>query len=315
MPRMSGPRHPAALAALALAASATLAACGVDRSADYYAGLEARLLAKGKLRTDTAPTDISYDRENLIRNFERVALHHEADATRPGSEGNSAGNPLKRWEGPLRYAFAGQAVTEADRAEVATLMRRIAELTGLEIAETEAGWNFLILITNPEERDHFSFALARADPGLAATFNLWRHDAGIICVANDPFSHSDGRRLSDGLVSIGSETTGVLRRACLHEEVVQSLGLPNDHPEVRPSIFNDDGEFALMTEHDEKLLRILYDPRLRSGMTADEAMPIVRQIVDGLPLDRPAGSLAARMAAPSAAGEGDSLAALGSPTE
>ena len=43
------------------------------------------------------------------------------------------------------------------------------------------------------------------------------------------------------------------------------MGLPNDSPEARPSLFNDDLEFALLTEHDAVLLRMLYDPRLRPG--------------------------------------------------
>ena len=43
------------------------------------------------------------------------------------------------------------------------------------------------------------------------------------------------------------------------------MGLPNDSPEARPSLFNDDLEFALLTEHDAILLRMLYDPRLRPG--------------------------------------------------
>ena len=45
-------------------------------------------------------------------------------------------------------------------------------------------------------------------------------------------------------------------------------------------ITNDDQEFALLTEHDEYLLRILYDPRLKAGMTREEGMPIVLEIVE-----------------------------------
>ncbi|WP_372802367.1 DUF2927 domain-containing protein, partial [Paracoccus seriniphilus] len=45
---------------------------------------------------------------------------------------------------------------------------------------------------------------------------------------------------------------------------------------------NDDEEFALLTRHDELLLQILYDPRLRPGMTAAEATPIVRSIATEL---------------------------------
>ena len=56
------------------------------------------------------------------------------------------------------------------------------------------------------------------------------------------------------------------------------MGLPNDNDSVRPSLFNDDEEFALLTRHDEMLLKILYDPRLSPGMIPGEAMPIVRTI-------------------------------------
>jgi hypothetical protein len=38
------------------------------------------------------------------------------------------------------------------------------------------------------------------------------------------------------------------------------MGLANDSRQARPSIFNDDQEFALLTGHDELLLTILYDP-------------------------------------------------------
>lgn len=100
----------------------------------------------------------------------------------------------------------------------------------------------------------------------------------MICVADNLFSPEDPNLIIGALVVIGAETTGLLRRSCLHEEVVQSLGLANDHPEVRPSIFNDDGEFALLTRHDEHLIRLHHDDRLAPGMTAAEAMPVVRRI-------------------------------------
>jgi hypothetical protein len=64
----------------------------------------------------------------------------------------------------------------------------------------------------------------------------------------------------------------------MHEEISQALGLPNDSPRARPSIFNDDEEFALLTDHDELLLRILYSRELRPGMLAYEARPIVESL-------------------------------------
>jgi hypothetical protein len=54
--------------------------------------------------------------------------------------------------------------------------------------------------------------------------------------------------------------------------------LANDSPRARPSIFTDDEEFALLTDQDELMLRILYNPALRPGMTLDEARPIVETL-------------------------------------
>ena len=56
------------------------------------------------------------------------------------------------------------------------------------------------------------------------------------------------------------------------------MGLPNDSPDARPSLFNDDLEFALLTEHDAILLRMLYDPRLQPGMTSAEVRPLLPDI-------------------------------------
>ena len=60
------------------------------------------------------------------------------------------------------------------------------------------------------------------------------------------------------------------------------MGLPNDNDDVRPSIFNDDQEFGLLTDHDAYLLRALYDDRLKPGMPVETAMPKVRQIMKEL---------------------------------
>ena len=74
---------------------------------------------------------------------------------------------------------------------------------------------------------------------------------------------------------VRAEHPDLLRLSCLHEEIAQGLGLPNDSPRARPSIFNDDEEFALLTRMDEQMLRILYNPALRPGMSEAEARPII----------------------------------------
>ena len=92
------------------------------------------------------------------------------------------------------------------------------------------------------------------------------------------FSEGDASSYSRAIAIIRGEHPDLLRTSCIHEELAQGLGLANDSPQARPSIFNDDEEFGLLTTHDELLLKILYDPRLRIGMSAAEAAPIARQI-------------------------------------
>ena len=64
---------------------------------------------------------------------------------------------------------------------------------------------------------------------------------------------------------------------------VLGLGLGNDSDTARPSIFNDDEEFALLTTHDEELLRLLYHPNLTPGMTLEQARPLISRILAGDP--------------------------------
>ena len=72
------------------------------------------------------------------------------------------------------------------------------------------------------------------------------------------------------------------RRHCIAEELTQAMGLSNDSSLIANSIFNDDSRQALLAPWDTLMLRVLYDPRIRPGMSRYEAMPVVRQIIGTL---------------------------------
>jgi len=81
------------------------------------------------------------------------------------------------------------------------------------------------------------------------------------------------------LAVIRAEHPPMLKKACFHEEIAQGLGLHNDNPAAHPSIFNDDDEFAFLTNQDALLLRLLYDPRLPAGIELQEAQPLLKQLI------------------------------------
>ena len=284
---MPGPALIRSLAA-ALCLSLPLVACTTEKqpSQNEYALYEAALRAGGSLRTDVEPPDAPFSNADLLTNFRRIALHHEGDIERDGSEENSVPNRLGRWEQDIKYRLVGSGVTPETEVEVREFARRLERLTGRSFRPADEDINFLILITEPGERGQVSDMLGEVMPALGRSFDRWRRSQSLICVATNLYRNTSDDRIVFGMVMMGSELGPLMRSSCLQEELVQALGLGNDHAEVRPSIFNDDEEFALMTRHDEYLLRILYDPRLRSGMTAEEAMPIAREIIADL---RPEG--------------------------
>lgn len=272
--------------AAALAATFLLVAC--DNTRETYRHYSDTLTTGGKLRTDRAPLDAAFSNSNLAENFERIALNREYRRENDQLIEETTPTRLSRWEKPIRYVVTGGAATGADRSEYRSFAKKLANLTGLEIVEEEGEPNLSILILGPEERRLFVADLERE--GLAENMPLvvqWADDVYYPCVGQVAYDDIDTGLITGAMIVIKGELEGVLRSSCIHEELTQTLGLMNDDPDVRPSIFNDDQEFALLTEHDEILLRILYDRRLRPGMEAEEARPLLPEIIEEI---RPGGA-------------------------
>jgi len=57
---------------------------------------------------------------------------------------------------------------------------------------------------------------------------------------------------------------------CAYEELLQSLGPINDTDSVPWTMFNDNVSMGFFDVYDQYILNILYDPRIKAGMTVDE---------------------------------------------
>ncbi len=252
----------------------------------YYARVQQSLLANGLLRTDGGGPDVPFSARTLARNFLRIALYQEYSERAGRLIARENGSVLHRWESPIRYRIAfGPTVAperaEKDSAEIRRYTARLARLTGLGFSrvESQRRANFHIFILNEDERRRLAPTLRAIAPGISpatlATVTGMERDTYCLALAMSP---AGSAAYAQAIVVIRAEHPDLLRRSCIHEEIAQAMGLPNDSPTARPSIFNDDGEFGLLTTHDELLLRILYDRRLAPGMTESQARPIVERI-------------------------------------
>ena len=257
---------------LALAAGLWLAACA--NTTERYESYTASLQAKGKMRTDVEPEDAPFTQEDLARNFIKIAMYSEFnDDLEPAATEKRLG----RWEKPIRYAFFGRGVTSEDRREMRELAIRLSRLTGQKIEPIAKEANFAIMYLDEEERTSFNEMSKERWGEEFAEFNVrWASSWRNPCIGR-LFYNKEGQ-INFGLIFIRNEIEGLFRTSCLHEEVVQTLGLTNDDNDVRPSIFNDDEEFAMLTRHDEHLLQMLYDPRLSSGMSIEDVKPLLPQL-------------------------------------
>jgi hypothetical protein len=285
-PPAPGPEPDPGLAALPSAPTPSAQSQKLSR---YYGRLQNNQLAQGLLRTDGGGVDTPYSDTDLLRNFEQIVFYDEyvRDGGYKRSDGKSGA--LRKWTEPVRIKVEfGTSVPAAQRATdtvmVTRYAARLARITNHPITTTDdRSANFHVLIMGEDDRAEALARIQQIVPGInAASLSVFRNlPRSIHCLVvafSDPDDKYSYRR---AIAFIRAEHPALLRQSCIHEEIAQGLGLANDSPRARPSIFNDDDEFALLTTHDEELLRLLYNPALSPGMSADEARPILQRLILG----------------------------------
>lgn len=284
---VSPPSRPAALAQPPAAVAPVKPAGPSQKSREleaYYKRVQSDLLVRGLLRTDGGGPDTQFTDTMLMRNFEKTALAEEYErgaGLKPSAGGTTA---IKKWTKPVRVVAEFGASVPADkvakdRAYLASYVAKLGRITGHPVSMSSSGANFHVLFVGQDDTDTIAPRIRQIVPDVNPTalrlFNNLPRSIHCLVIA---FSDTPGGYdYGTAIAVIRSEHPDLLRRSCIHEEVAQGLGLGNDDPSARPSIFNDDDEFALLTSHDEMLLKILYDPRLKPGMSAEQARPIVAE--------------------------------------
>ena len=246
------------------------------------------MLTQNLLRSDGGAADTPYTDTMLARNFAQIALATEYADNSDFSVRQQGTTTLRRWEQPIRMhvIFSDTvplAQRDQDRTSVSAFAARLSRLTGVPIRQSDDNPNFHVLFLDEDDRRAAAPLIRALVPDISGAtlrgiINLPRDQLCLVAGVFPPGQSS----YAQAVVVIRAEHPNLIRAACIHEELAQGMGLANDSDAARPSIFNDSEEFALLTRHDELLLRILYDPRLAAGMSPATAAPIAADIARDL---------------------------------
>jgi hypothetical protein len=241
------------------------------------------------MRTDGGGPDTPFNKRQLVDTFIQTGVYSEFTLVNGRYVEGRAEGRVQRWAKPVNVSLTfGDTVAKdqqaADRKRVSNYVRRLSRVTSAPITMSRINPNFHVAVLDVDALDAYGPTLMAQIPGLtpAIARQITQMPRDIYCAVY-AFSDADTPdEFVKAIAIVRAEHPDLLRASCFHEEIAQGLGLSNDSPAARPSIFNDDNEFAFLTRHDELLLQILYDERLPLGSNPVQARPIVNIIASEL---------------------------------
>jgi Protein of unknown function (DUF2927) len=200
----------------------------------------------------SATPGLAFTDADLTDGFQRTVF---------GSEYPSWGwqsNIVKKFTKPVRVYVDDRSGTRRGE-DVERFVRSLPRLIeGLQIgtvaAPTEANFRVFVI-----DRKDYRTVVAREVYGRpSSTFAPGRCLVRVVSTAG-------GIVRSDAVIV--ADEGDVLFRRCTVEEVLQGLGPINDDGTLSESVFNDHSRQTTFTSFDRHLLNMLYDPRIRPGMS------------------------------------------------
>jgi Protein of unknown function (DUF2927) len=192
-----------------------------------------------------------------------------------GAEYHLAGrvDRIRKYEVPVRV-FADGA--RADRkAQLAKIVADIAaHVRHLDIAVVDNNDNANVLVKLVRDRDLFR---------TISTF-YGEERAKEIKTSLDPqclsgFRKNEKFEIEHSDVILTVDNGDFVFLDCAYEELLQSLGPINDTATVPWTMFNDNVSMGYFDVYDQYILNLLYDPRIRAGMTVQEVKAVLPDVL------------------------------------
>lgn len=193
-----------------------------------------------------------------------------------GAEYHLAGrvDRIRKFDRPVRVHVESDG--RADRK--AQLARVVADIAGriqhLDIAMTDNAEAANVRVKLVRDRDLYRT--------ISAFYG--REKAREIRTSLDPqclsgFRKNDRFEIEHSDVILTVDNGDFTFLDCAYEELLQSLGPINDTSTVPWTMFNDDVSMGYFDVYDQYILNLLYDPRIRPGMTVQEVKAVLPEVL------------------------------------
>ncbi len=207
-----------------------------------------------------ATPSLAFNDAALVDGFKRTVFGSEYP-----SWGWQAGI-VKKFVKPVRV-YVDDRSTAGRGDEVRSFVRSLpGAIDGLKIG----------LVAKPGEANFRVFVIDRRDYRRVVAEEIYGRPTSSFapgkCLVR-VVSMRNGIARADAVI-VADEGDFLFRR-CTVEEVLQGLGPVNDDRTLAESVFNDTSRHATFTSFDRHLLNMLYDPRIRPGMSKREVARVL----------------------------------------
>jgi len=209
--------------------------------------------------------------EDVLAAFDQAAL---GPADREGAQ-------LYRWQKDVSVRFVGQT-TSRQQAWAEAQLAEFEAATGQTVQRIDSiGADVLVVFVASFDDvldgqyndllDRFALNDARRDQLLEGYRQSEAVCAGQI--------NARGNGLSGGIVFIPTDQLSPVVHACIAAQMSRVMGLPFAVDANVRSALASDSPHSHLTRLDRVMLRLLYDPRMKSGMSRRNALTIARSVL------------------------------------
>ena len=223
----------------------------------------------------------SFSNDEIMNGFFKIAFGAELQLGRRVER-------IRKFDEPVRV-FVFDQERHKRRAEIAAIIADIrARVHHLDLAITDDLQAANVVVMLVRERD-----LKRTISSVYGRDKAKQIERSLNPQCLSGFGKDKSYRIRHAEVILPADADDFIFYDCAYEELLQAMGPINDDRSVPWTMFNDDVQMGFFDVYDQYLLNILYDPRIRPGMTKEEVGKILPEILPTV-RERVAGANAAR---------------------